>query len=118
PFYSASVAPPDATLASSASLARYDRRPPLRRISRLTVQGARASEHAIMRADIPAITPREISSRSAKASARCERRRGGGGANATGSRQNAADRRMVTLEEPSDRVQGLALTPAFPHQRL
>ena len=35
-----------------------------------------------------------------------------------GSRQNAADRRMVTLEEPSDRVQGLTLTPALPHQRL
>src|SRR5512145_3224998 len=29
------------------------------------------------------------------------------------SRQNAADRGVVTIEEPSDRVQGFAPTPAF-----
>jgi hypothetical protein len=50
----------------------------LRRISRLTVQGGRVSDRAISRADSPAITPREISSRSANASAEWERRLGWG----------------------------------------
>jgi hypothetical protein len=61
-----------------AALARYARRPPLRRNSRLTVQGGRPSVRAIARTDSLTITPREISSRSAKAKANEERHRGCG----------------------------------------
>jgi hypothetical protein len=42
------------------------------------VEGARPSNAAIQRSDWPVATPREISSRSAKVSARRERRRCGG----------------------------------------
>jgi hypothetical protein len=47
-------------------------------ISRLTVDGARASILAIARTDWPSTMPREISSRSAIVSARRDRRRAGG----------------------------------------
>ncbi len=64
--------------ASSALFALYQRRPLLRSISRLTVDGARPSCEAIVRIEWPATKPREISSRSAEVSARRERRFGGG----------------------------------------
>jgi hypothetical protein len=50
----------------------------LRLISRLTVEGERRSEAAIDRIEWPATKPREISSRSARLSARGERLLGGG----------------------------------------
>ena len=53
----------------SASAARYRRRPPWRSSSRVTVEGDRPRPPAILLADSPAATPREISSRS------CERQR-------------------------------------------
>ena len=62
----------------SAVAARYHRDPPLRPISRLTVEGERPSARAIERSGRPAIRPREISSRSANVSASRERRRAGG----------------------------------------
>lgn len=49
----------------SALIARYVSRPPLRRISRDTVDGERPKPTAIAAADCPAAIPREISSRSA-----------------------------------------------------
>src|SRR4029077_5853576 len=52
--------------------------PPLRAISRLTVDGARLRLQAIRRNDCPCGSPREISSRSVSVSASLERRRGGG----------------------------------------
>jgi hypothetical protein len=45
----------------------------LRRISRLIVEGARQSSAAIDRIELPATTPREISSRSIKVNADLER---------------------------------------------
>jgi hypothetical protein len=64
--------------ACSAWLARYCRRPPLRVISRLIVDGARPSVVAIERSDWPATRPRDISSRSAIVGASLERIRRGG----------------------------------------
>jgi hypothetical protein len=60
--------------AASARWARYRERPPLRASSRDTVEGARPSRRAIARLELPAATPRLISSRSATVSewaARC-----------------------------------------------
>src|SRR5665213_567048 len=62
----------------SASDARYLFRPPLRAISRLTVEGALPIMIAICRIDALAAMPREISSRSARLSARRERQRAAG----------------------------------------
>jgi hypothetical protein len=59
----------------SALDARYLFRPPLRAISRLTVEGALPIMTAIWRIDALTAMPREISSRSARLSARRERRR-------------------------------------------
>ncbi len=55
-----------------------ERRPPWRVTSRLTVDAARSRPMAISRIDEPAAMPREISSRSAKLSARRERARATG----------------------------------------
>jgi len=52
--------------AASATNARYASRPPLRAISRDTVDDGRSIRPAIIRADKPAAIPREISSRSTK----------------------------------------------------
>jgi hypothetical protein len=62
----------------SAAAARYHRDPPLRTISRLTVDGERPNARAIERTGRPATRPREISSRSASVSANRDRRRDGG----------------------------------------
>ena len=50
--------------AASATSARYASRPPLRAISRDTVDDGRSMRRAIVRAERPAAIPREISSRS------------------------------------------------------
>lgn len=63
---------------SSAIFARYFLAPPLRAISRLTVDGARPIARAMTRSDEPAAKPREISSRSSQLKAACERLRGSG----------------------------------------
>src|SRR3981081_174013 len=63
---------------SSASVARHQLKPPLRLISRLTVEGERPSSLAIDRADRCAVTPLEITSRSASVNANLERRRSAG----------------------------------------
>ena len=63
---------------SSASMARYLRRPRLRAISRLTVDGARPSARAICRNESPRARPREMSSRSLRASDPRRRLRGRG----------------------------------------
>ena len=63
----------------SATDARYWRRPPCRRTSRLTVDAARPEPRLTARIDAPFAKPREISSRSAPVSDNRERRRGGGG---------------------------------------
>ena len=62
----------------SEAAARYGPEPPLRAISRLTVEGARSRLQAIRRNECPCASPREISLRSASVSASLERRRGGG----------------------------------------
>ena len=59
----------------SASYARYLFQPPLRAISRLTVDGALPIVIAIWRIDALTARPREISSRSARFSAKRERQR-------------------------------------------
>src|SRR5262249_24697251 len=61
-----------------ASLARWALQPPLRLISRLTVEGDRSRPCAIRRIDRPAAMPREISSRSSSRSAPKALRRGAG----------------------------------------
>ena len=70
---------PRAHAAASAAVARYRRRPPWRRTSRLTVEGARRSWRLICRSDAPRARPREMASRSASVRARHERWRAGGG---------------------------------------
>ena len=65
--------------AASAVAARYRRRPPCRRTSRLTVDGARRSWRLICRTDVPLARPREMASRSGSVSARRERWRAAGG---------------------------------------
>jgi hypothetical protein len=62
----------------SEAAARYGPEPPLRAISRPTVDGARPRLQAIRRNECPCTNPREISSRSASVSASLERRRGDG----------------------------------------
>src|SRR5258706_7889296 len=62
----------------SAAVARYHHDPPLRTISRLTVDGARPNAKAIERTDRLATMPRENSSRSANVTAKRDRRRDGG----------------------------------------
>ena len=62
--------------AASATNARYATRPPLRAISRDTVDDGRSIRPAITLADKPAATPREISSRSTKVRWPTLRRRG------------------------------------------
>jgi hypothetical protein len=52
--------------AASATSARYVSRPPLRAISRDTVDDGRSMRRAIVPADRPAAIPREISSRATK----------------------------------------------------
>src|SRR5687768_5806293 len=54
----------DSQASLSASVARYEERPPCLVISRLTVDGARPRRAAIERADSSAAIPREMSSRS------------------------------------------------------
>src|SRR5215217_2959456 len=63
---------------SSALVARYLLRPPLRFTSRHTVEAGRPSRAAIARRDSPAASPREISSRSEGVSAHPRLRRSGG----------------------------------------
>ena len=70
---------PRAHAAASAVAARYRRRPPCRRTSRLTVEGARRSWRLICRSEVPRARPREIASRSASVSATRARWRAGGG---------------------------------------
>ena len=60
---------------ASASPARYEHLPPLRRTSRLTVEAALPRSRAMSRIDRPADSPLEISSRSAARSACGARRR-------------------------------------------
>src|SRR4029450_2584373 len=62
----------------SARFARYPGLPPLRRSSRLTVDGDRRRPCAIPRIDWPAAMPREISSRSSTLSAAAALRRDAG----------------------------------------
>jgi len=50
----------------------------LRRTSRLTVEGERPSDLAIERIDLWATIPLDITSRSDKLNAKCDRRRGAG----------------------------------------
>ena len=63
---------------ASASVARYDLRPPWRATSRLTVEGERPKLAAMRRIDSPPAIPREISSRSLSNSATAQRRRATG----------------------------------------
>ena len=63
----------------SATAARWCRRPPWRRTSRLTVEGVRPRRRPICRSDSPRASPREISSRSGTRNARRDRVRRGGG---------------------------------------
>src|SRR3954454_5609354 len=63
---------------SSALMARYLLRPPLRFTSLQTVEADRPTRSAIVRRDSPVASPREISSRSTKVSAHPRLRRSGG----------------------------------------
>jgi len=63
---------------ASASVARYQLRPPCRATSRLTVEGERPRLAAMRRIDRPVAIPREISSRSSSTSATGQRRRATG----------------------------------------
>src|SRR3981189_449974 len=69
---------PDPQAWLSASWAREAAGPPWRVTSRLTVDAARSRPLAIVRIDEPEAIPREMSSRSARVSARRERRRAAG----------------------------------------
>ena len=96
----------------SEAAARYGPEPPLRAISRLTVDGARPRLQAIRRNECPCASPREISSRSASVSASLERRRGGGRMPPVG--QIREDRRRGLAEDPADRLKPFALAPSVP----
>ncbi len=96
---------------------KRDRRPPLRLISRLTVDGARSRRSAICRIDWPTASAREISSRSTSVSDNLERRRAAG-------RMPPVSARIRWIEEwfrskqLRDLLERITCLPAIPHQRL
>src|SRR5262249_54997573 len=86
----------------SEAAARYRPLPPLRSISRLTVEGARSSLLAILRKEGPCASPRDISSRSTSVSASLERRRSGGRMPPVGQRCAKIDDELLPKTRPID----------------
>lgn len=97
--------------AASAACARYAPRPPLRAISRNTVDAGRPSPAPIVRFVHPTAIPREISSRPVPDSCRSGRRRAGGRT----PPEAASSCFTFAAWQPSDRAISLLGSP-LPHR--
>ncbi len=100
--------------ARSEPVARYRSAPPLRRTSRLIVDGDRPSNRAIPRSEQRVLSPREISSRSPRLSA-CEARfRSGGRMPPVGESTENTDEDSRSNRRPIELID----SPAFQRSQI